>query len=68
MTITMTYSTNSQVQDALSYIMEKRYLTASFIIRELILNEAKRLNYTPQEPQAKEAISRHHTHIVKSEI
>jgi hypothetical protein len=67
MTLTATYSTTHQVQDALSFIMRTRYVTASFLIRELLMAEAKRLNYMPQEPQATEEISRHYTHIVKNE-
>ncbi len=49
MTLTMTYSTTQEIKDKLEYIMQKRYISASFLIRELITNEEARLREEEQQ-------------------
>ena len=43
MTLTMTYSTTQEIKDKLDFIMKKRFISASCLIRELITKEEARL-------------------------
>jgi hypothetical protein len=56
MTLTFTYSANPAVKDALTYIMQKRFCTASFIIRKLITEEASRIRQEEEAQPVQKAI------------